>query len=202
MIEHRLSAFIFTMILALAAGWWPGVPSAFAQSEEQPQPPQLTPAEKEAERNARLKLAAGGLEKLYKATPEARKAIESAPGYAVFDVSAIYVILFVGQRGKGVLFDNATKKPTYMLSSRAGTGPGVGKQRVYQIFVFKSKGAMEQFVLTGGTGVDVSASASAGKDGIVRSFNPNIDIYQISETGFALQASWGGTIYSVDTQLK
>jgi lipid-binding SYLF domain-containing protein len=202
MITHKLSSFIFTAALTLATGWLPGVQSAFAQSEEQPQQPQLTPAEKEAERKARLKLAADGLEKLYKVTPEARKAIESAPGYAVFDVSAIYVILFVGQKGKGVIFDNATKKPTYMLSTRAGTGPGVGKQRVYQIFVFKTKGAMEQFVLAGGTGADVSASASGGKDGVVRSFNPNIDIYQIPESGMALQASWGGTVYSVDTQLK
>lgn len=202
MIEPKPSTLIFTATLALAAGWWPGVQSAFAQSEGQPQQPQLTPGEKEAERNARLKLAADGLEKLYKATPEARKAIESAPGYAVFDISAIYAILFVGQKGKGVLFDNATKKPTYMVSTRAGTGPGVGKQRVYQIFVFKTKSAMEQFVLTGGTGADVGASATAGKDGIVRSFNPNIDIYQISEAGFALQASWGGTVYSVDQQLK
>jgi lipid-binding SYLF domain-containing protein len=128
--------------------------------------------------------------------------VESAPGYAVFDISAIYAILFVGQKGKGVLFDNATKKPTYMLSARAGTGPGIGKQRVYQVFVFKTKGAMDQFVLAGGTGGDIGASASAGKDGMVRSFNPNIDIYQIPESGGALQASWGGTVYSVDTQLK
>jgi lipid-binding SYLF domain-containing protein len=89
-----------------------------------------------------------------------------------------------------------------MLSARAGTGPGVGKQRVYQIFVFKSKGAMDQFILAGGAGGDVSASVSSGKDGMVRSFNPNIDIYQVPESGMALQASWGGTVYSVDAQLK
>ena len=175
--------------------------SAIAQSEEKQQPT-LTAEEKEAERKARLKIAADGLEKLYKLQPEARQAVEKAAGYAVFDVSAIYAILFVGQKGKGVLFDNATKKTTYMLSNRAGTGPGVGKQRVYQIFVFKSKSAMDQFVLTGGTGADVSASVSTGKDGSVRSFNPSIDIYQVPESGMALQASWGGTVYSVDSQLK
>ena len=37
---------------------------------------------------------------------------------------------------------------------------------------------------------------------MVRSFNPQIDIYQISISGMALQASWGGTVYSVDSQLK
>jgi lipid-binding SYLF domain-containing protein len=184
----------------LAAGLIASSQVAIAQSEGEQ--PKLTAAEQEAERKARLKLAADGLDKLYKLQPEARKAVESAAGYAVFDISAIYAILFVGQKGKGVLFDNATKKPTYMLSTRAGTGPGIGKQRVYQIFVFKSKGAMNQFVLAGGTGVEVGASITTGKDGSVRSFNPNIDIYQIPESGIAVQASWGGTIYSVDSQLN
>jgi len=186
------SAFLIAALL-VAAG------PAIAQPEE---PPPLSAAEKAAEQKARLKIATDGLAKLYAVQPQARQAVEKAAGYAVFDVSAIYAILFVGQRGKGVLFDNATKKPTYMLSDRAGTGPGIGKQRVYQIFVFKSKGAMEQFVLAGGAGGDISASASAGKDGVVRSFNPQIDIYQITESGAALQASWGGTVYTVDMQLK
>ena len=116
--------------------------------------------------------------------------------------AAIYAILLVGQKGKGVLFDNKTKKPTFTLSNRAGTGPGIGKQRVYQIFVFKTKGAMDQFVLAGGTGGDIGASVGTGKDGSVYSFNPQINIYQIPLSGMAVQASWGGTIYSVDTQLK
>ena len=164
--------------------------------------PKMSAAEKQAERDARLKLAAEGLEKLYAVQPDARAIVEKAPGYAVFDISAIYALLLVGQKGKGVLFDNATKKPTFMLSSRAGTGPGVGKQRVFQIFVFKSKGAMDQFVLAGGLGGDVSGSASTGTDGMVRSFNPQIDIYQITISGMAVQASWGGTVYKVDPDLK
>lgn len=159
-------------------------------------------AEKEAARAERLKIAADGLDKLYKLQPEARKAVEGAVGYAVFDISSIYVIMFVGQRGTGVLIDNATKKPTYMSSQRAGTGPGVGKQRVYQIFVFKNKEAMSQFTLAGGLGGDVGASVSTGTGGMVRSFNPMVDIYQVPESGMAVQASWGGTVYSVDSQLK
>ena len=191
---------LFVSAGLLATALIAAAPAAAAQEEQQPPP--LSAEEKEAERKARLKLAADGLAKLYKLHPEARKVVEKAAGYAVFDVSAIYAILFVGQKGKGVLFDNATKKPTYMLSNRAGTGPGIGKQRVYQVFVFKSKGAMDQFLLAGGTGGDVSASYSTGKDGSVRSFNPQIDIYQIPESGMAVQASWGGTVYSVDTQLQ
>jgi len=197
---EAFSCSLFTLLLA--AGLLAGVqPVAIAQGDP-PQEPALSAEEKKAEREARLKLSADGLDRLYKAQPEARQAVEKAAGYAVFDVTSTYAILFVGQRGKGVLFDNQTKKPTYMSSLRAGTGPGIGRQRVYQVFVFKVKGAMEQFVLAGGTGGDVSASVSTGKDGSVRSFNPHIDIYQISESGMALQASWGGTVYSVDRQLE
>lgn len=198
---NSLAVTRFLAGILLAALLLNGDRLALAQSAGPPEPP-LSPAEKEEARKARLKLAADGLERLYKLHPEARASVEKAPGYAVFDITAIYAIFFVGQKGTGVMFDNKTSKPTYMQSMRAGTGPGIGKQRVYQVFVFKNKGAMDQFVLAGGTGGDVGASFSAGKDGSVISFNPEIDIYQIPESGMALQASWGGTIYSVDAQLK
>ncbi len=175
---------------------------AFAADEKKNGSSKLTPEQKEAERAARLKMAEGALEKLYKLQPEARAAVEKAVGYAVFDITSIYAILFVGQRGTGVLIDNATKKPTFMTCQRAGTGPGAGKQRVYQVFVFKTKDAMGQFTLAGGLGGDVSGSVSTGSGGSVRSFNPSVDIYQVPESGVAVQASWGGTVYSVDSDLK
>jgi hypothetical protein len=191
-IYRRIIATLLPSILCAALSL-PWVPTAVAQSEPPQEAPPLSAAEKDTERQARLKIAADGLDKLYKLHPEAREVVEKAAGYAVFDV--------VGQKGTGALFDNETKKPIYMSSLRAGTGPGIGRQRTYQVFVFKSKGAMEQFVLAGGTGADVSASVSTGRDGMVRSFNPSIDIYQIPESGMAVQASWGGTVYTVDKQL-
>ena len=188
--------------LLLAAALLSPCQGALAQPAQPASASTLTPEQKEAERSARLKIVEDALAKLYALQPAARKTVESSPGYAVFDITSIYAILFVGQKGKGVLIDNTTKKPTYMTSARAGTGPGAGKQRVFQIFVFKSKSSMSQFVLAGGLGGDVGASVSTGKDGSVRSFNPEIDIYQIPESGYALQASWGGTVYSVDAELN
>jgi len=186
-------------LLLAAAACLPLAPAAQAQDKNKKT---LSPAEKEAQRNARFKLAEEALQKLYKVRPDARKSVEGAAGYAVFDITSIYAILFVGQKGNGVLFDNATKKPTFMTSNRAGTGPGVGKQRVFQVFVFKSKDAMGQFLLTGGMGGDISGSVSTGSEGTVLSFNPSIDIYQIPASGMAVQASWGGTVYSVDKDLN
>ena len=78
-------------------------------------------AERDAERAERLAIRDNGLAMLYKTQPEVQKAVEAAAGYAVLDVTAVYIILFVGQSGKGVLVDNASKKVTYMSSKRVGT---------------------------------------------------------------------------------
>jgi lipid-binding SYLF domain-containing protein len=197
-----MRALIPSLVAALLAAAC-AVPALAQQPEgASAQTAPLSPEAKQAEQEARLKIASQGLEKLYAMQPESRKAVEAAVGYAVFEVDSIYAVLFVGQKGKGVLFDNATKKPTFMNSARAGTGPGVGKQTVYQIFVFKTRQALDQFVVAGNAGGDLGASASTGTGGIVRSFNPSIDIFQVPLSGMALQASWGGTVYSVDSQLK
>ena len=201
--RHRFTS-LASVILLLAAASLPWGQGAIAQTDKKDKASnsKLTPEQREAERNARLKLSEDALAKLYKLQPDAKKAVEGAVGYAVFDITSIYAIMFVGQKGKGVLFNNASKKTTFMTSSRMGTGPGAGKQRVFQVFVFKNKTAMDQFVLAGGLGGDVGASTSTGTEGAVRSFNPSIDIYQIPESGMALQASWGGTVYSVDSDLN
>lgn len=202
--QFRFAPLLGAMLLS-AAAILPGPLGAFAQSAAPASASAGSgnaPADKEAGRQALLKMAANGLAKLYKIQPDARKMVEGAAGYAVFDVSSIYAIMFVGQKGQGVMVDNSSKKTTYMSSSRMGTGPGVGKQRVYQIFVFKNKGAMEQFVAVGGVGGDVSATVSTGTGGMVRSANPNIEIIQVPESGMAVQASWGGTVYAVDNALN
>lgn len=204
-LQKRLAPLAPVILLLVAANlpWGQGA-MAQAQSGQKDQAPasKLTPEAKEAERTARFKIAEDALAKLYKLQPDARKAVEGAVGYAVFDINSIYAILFVGQKGKGILYDNATKKTTFMLSNRVGTGPGAGKQRVFQIFVFKNKGAMDLFRTTGGMGGDVGASVSTGTDGMVRSFNPSVDIYQVPESGMAVQASWGGTVYTTDSDLN
>jgi lipid-binding SYLF domain-containing protein len=153
-------------------------------------------------REALHTMAQSALDQLYAHDPKARAAVEGAAGYGVFDVSSINVVLVVGARGKGVIIENETRKPTYMRAVRAGTGPGVGYQELYQVFVFKSREALEQFKLGGKAGGDVGASVSAGSTNEQISFNPYIAVYQVSRSGFAVQANWGGTAYFVDPDLN
>lgn len=149
-----------------------------------------------------LNMADKALARLYAHNPGVRKEIEQAAGYGVFDVTAINAVLLVGSRGPGVIFDNKTGKHTFMQSMRAGTGPGLGYQELYQIFVFKSKEALDQFKVGDKVGGDLMASTTVGTTAVQVSANPYINVYQLSEKGYALQANYGGAVYVVDPDLN
>ena len=194
----QLSTLARTLALGLFAAGLAGCQSA----DKAPEKRNLDAAQIQKERDTLLGMAKAGLDQLYAQDPKARAAVEGAVGYGVFDMSSVNVVLVVGARGKGVIVDNASRRPTYMRAARAGTGPGVGYQDLYQIFVFKSREAMEQFKLGGKAGADVGASVTAGTDAQQISFNPYITVYQVSQSGFAVQANWGGTGYFVDQDLN
>jgi lipid-binding SYLF domain-containing protein len=82
-----------------------------------------------------------------------------------------------------------------MNTVRAGTGPGLGYESMYIVFVFKNEMALKQFIGAKGGGGDIGASATLGIIGEQISFNPEIGVYQFYRNGFDLQANWGGTLY-------
>ncbi|MBL0353552.1 MAG: hypothetical protein IPP03_13180 [Dechloromonas sp.] len=149
-----------------------------------------------------LNMANKALTRLYAQNPGVRKEIEQAAGYGVFDITTINAVLLVGAKGPGVIFDNKTKTHTFMTSMRVGTGPGLGYQELYQIFVFKSKEALDQFKVSDKVGGDLMASTTVGTKAEQISANPYITVYQLSEKGYALQANYGGAVYMVDPDLN
>lgn len=167
-----------------------------------PEKQNLSREEVLAQRQQIVDMSRAALDRLYVENAAARAEIEAAVGYGVFDVNTVNAVLLVGARGKGVIVDGKSGKKTFMRAVRAGTGPGVGYQRLSQIFVFKSESAMAQFKIGNSAGGDVSASVTAGTSATQYSFNPSISVYQLSEKGFALQANWGGTAYFVDPDLN
>lgn len=176
--------------------------SACSTVDKQPESRNLDATQVRQEREQTLAMAKTALDKLYAKEPDTRAVIKGATGYGVFDITTVNALVVVGARGPGVIFNNATGKPTYMQAIRAGTGPGLGYQTLYQIFVFKSAAALDQFKIGGKAGGDVGASATAGSTGKTISFNPDIDVYQLTEKGFALQANWGAAGYYVDPDLN
>jgi hypothetical protein len=166
----------------------------------------LTPAEIVQKRQATLKMAHEGLEALIKQKPDVQKEIASAAGYAVFSTTNINVVLVVVARGEGVLFDKRRKEPVFMQALKTGEGLGAGYQEQYQVVIFKTTSAIDQFLLGSVDGqeggLDVQANFSAGSGGTIRSFNPNITFYTVGLSGYDLQANYGGALYLVDQQLN
>ncbi len=166
----------------------------------------LSQAEIIAKRSATLKMGESGLAAFYKQNPAAKKEIEAAPGYAVVSTTNVNVVLLVVARGEGVLYDKRRKEPVFLRSFKTGEGLGAGYQDQYQIIVFKTTSAIDQFLLASidgqRGGLDVDANFSAGSGGTVRSINPNITFYTVGLSGYDLQANYGGTLYLVDEQLN
>lgn len=166
----------------------------------------LTPAEVIQKRDGTLRMAKTGLDALIKQKPAVKKEIDEAAGYAVFTTTNVNIVLLVVARGEGVLFDKRRKDPIFMQALKTGEGLGAGYQDQYQVVIFKSPDAIDQFLLTSINGqrggVDVDANFSAGSGGTIRSFNPEITFYTVGLFGYDLQANYGGTLYLVDQQLN
>jgi hypothetical protein len=166
----------------------------------------LTDAEILQQRRAVVQMGETGLAAFYKQNPSAKKEIEAAPGYAVFSTTNVNVVLLVVARGEGILHDKRRKEPIFLRSIKTGEGLGAGYQDQYQIIVFKTTSAIDQFLLTSidgqRGGLDVDANFSAGSGGTIRSLNPNITFYTVGLSGYDLQANYGGTLYLVDEQLN
>ena len=166
----------------------------------------LTPTEISQKRAATLQMAKTGLDALIKQNPAVQKQIDEAAGYAVFNATNVNIVLLVLARGEGVLFDKRRKDPIFMQDLKTGEGLGAGYQVQYQVAIFKTPTAIDQFLLTSidgqQGGVDVDANFSAGSGGTIRSFNPEITFYTVGQSGYDLQANYGGTLYLVDKQLN
>lgn len=164
-------------------------------------------ASKEQDRQKILAMKDLTLADLYKLKPEAKEVVEQSEGYAVFDATGVYVVLYVGIAGRGVLIDNSNGEATYMTMARAGTGPGVGYQKFRSVIVFKNKTLLDTFKTVGG---DIGASGHlvvkgfgmGGGAGAELSFNPMLSVYQITDHGLAAEASWGATAFAPDPILN
>ena len=146
------------------------------------------------------------LGELYRLKPEARSMIAQAPGYAVFSNANVNIIFASFSGGYGVVRNNKTGKDTYMKMGEVGIGLGLGVKDFRAVFVFHDTITMKDFINSGwqfGAHADAAAKAS-DKGGAVSGevLLDNITIYQLTETGLALQATIKGTKYWKDSDLN
>lgn len=147
------------------------------------------------------------LQRLYKEAPDAQAKLESAPGYGVFSNANVNLVLVSAGGGYGVVVDNATKQRTYMRMALGGVGLGLGAKDYRVVMIFKDKDTMTKFIEKGwDAGAHADAAAKAGDKGAEASgegdIRKGIDIYSMTESGLALQATVAGTKYWKDKELN
>jgi lipid-binding SYLF domain-containing protein len=147
------------------------------------------------------------LAKLYQARPSAKATIKAAAGYAAFSNFGMKILLAGGGKGQGLAFDNRTQKVTYMKMVEVQAGLGMGVKKFRTIFVFETKGAMDDFVNNGWEfGGQATAAAKSGDKG--GSYQGAVQVregvwmYQLTDKGLALELTGKGTKYYKDKDLN
>lgn len=145
------------------------------------------------------------LNTLYRQKPYAADSIERSAGYAVFSNANVNLIFASAGGGYGVVHSN-NGNVTYMKMGELGLGLGLGAKDYRLVFVFHTKEALRRFVDHGwafGGQLDAAAKAKDKGDAIGGEITvDNITIYQLTESGLALQATIKGTKFWRDESLN
>ena len=140
------------------------------------------------------------LARLYKVQPAAKKAVAASAGYAVFSNFGLKIFFVGSGTGKGLVIDKTTKKETFMKMIEGQVGLGLGAKKFRQVWVFKSKKALNDFINSGWEfGGQATAAAKTGSEGgdMAGAIAVDVDIllYQLTDDGLALELSGKGTKY-------
>ena len=162
---------------------------------------------KDKEKAEVRKMAQDTLARLYKVQPGAKKAVEGGAGYAVFSNFGMKIFFAGGGSGKGIAYNNKTKKGTFMkmLEVQAGLGMGIKKFRL--VWVFENTKDLDGFINSGWElGAQATAAAKASEQGAAfagaMSVAPGVWLYQLTDDGLALELTAKGTKYYKDDKLN
>ncbi|MEJ2231742.1 MAG: YSC84-related protein [Nitrospirales bacterium] len=164
-------------------------------------------ANPDQKRQAVRDMAQETIMKLHKIEPQAKTDMDNAVGYAAFSNTGINLLLLSTGNGWGIAHDNETVKETYIKMFSAGVGVGLGVKDFRGVFIFKTREAFDSFVESGWqAGAQADAAAKAGEKGGAAAgaidVAPGVKLYQITESGLALQATIQGTKYWKDDELN
>ena len=145
------------------------------------------------------------LNELYRLKPDLRSDVNQAPGYAVFSNVNVNLLLASASTGYGVAVSKSGER-TYMKMGEVGVGLGFGVKDFRALFVFDSPDVMHRFVERGWSfGGHADAAAKAQDKGVAVGGEVIADgmrVYQLTESGIALQATLKGTKYWKDSELN
>ncbi len=149
------------------------------------------------------------LAKVFAAYPDTKAKLKSAAGYGTFNNKNLNLFLLSSGHGYGMVTDKGGKE-TFMAMASLGGGVGIGAKDLSVVFIFKTPEVMRKFVESGWQfGGEADATAKVGDKGAAASKEAAADtaanvfeIYQLTDTGVALQATVAGTKYWKDADLN
>jgi len=152
-------------------------------------------------------MAQDTLNRLYKAEPNAKSAVDGAAGYAVFSNLCIKILVAGSGNGKGIAVNNKTKNETFMKMLELQAGLGMGVKKFSVIFVFDNEKAFNSFVNSGWQfGGQTTAAATTGNKGASMqgavSVSDGVWMYQLTDKGLALEITAKSTKYYKDGDLN
>jgi lipid-binding SYLF domain-containing protein len=164
-------------------------------------------ADKTKEQAEVRKAGQDALAAVYKVQPSAKKAIESAAGYAAFSNFGMKILVAGGGSGKGIAVNNKSKATTYMKMAEVQAGLGFGAKKFQVVWVFETEEALNNFVNSGWEfGGQATAAAKSGDKGSAYqgavAVSPGVWIYQVTDKGLALELTAKGTKYYKDSDLN
>ncbi len=141
-----------------------------------------------------LAAAQTSLNDFYKADPKVKGLVEKAPGYAVFTTYGLN-FLVGGAGGKGVVYDKATKKNTFMHLAEASAGMELGASQARYLFIFNSPAEMQKFIDSGWDAtLSGGGSAGTGKSsaGNTQGAFTGGEMYTLTKAGLQIGAAASG----------
>ncbi|MBL4820007.1 MAG: hypothetical protein JKY98_03315 [Gammaproteobacteria bacterium] len=166
----------------------------------------LTSGTPQEQRQAILEMREEVLTELFQLKPDVRSQVGEAAGYGVFSSANINIILASIGAGVGIVRDNSDGQQTYMRMGEVGVGLGAGVKDFRVVFIFHKKESLDRFINQGWTfGGQADAAAKAGDLGAAvggEAVIDNITVYQLTQSGLALQATVKGTRYWKDSDLN
>ena len=147
------------------------------------------------------------IEQFYQQVPNGRDMIAKSEGYGVFSNINVNVILLSAGNGYGIVSDNSTGEQVYMQMGSGGVGLGLGVKDFRAVIIFHDRNTMKSFIDNGWEfGAEADAAAKSGEKGgsaeAAGALTNGMSLYQLTETGFALQATLKGTKYWQDSELN
>jgi len=165
-------------------------------------------SDKEKARAEIRKTSSQTLAKLYKAQPAARKAVESAAGYATFSNFGMKILVAGSGTGKGIAVKKGgSPREIFMKMAEVQAGLGFGIKKFNLVIVFQNTDAFDRFVNSGWeSSTQATAAASDGSMGASYAgavpMGNGVWVYQLTDKGVAAELTVKGTKYYKDDDLN